>query len=190
LAEQGAAIWSERRAWEASVTDRFAELCGEIGEPGAVAMRYASAITSEDAERPREALARELAKQRGADLKFGVTRVGPHRDDLFLTLDGRELRVFGSGGQQRTAAIALRLLEAETLRERRGGPPVFLLDDPFAELDARRAGRIVQLLASAGFGQTVMAVPRAEAGDIPSGMPSLDRFTMTSGALRRAGTRV
>jgi hypothetical protein len=48
----------------------------------------------------------------------------------------------------------------------------------------------VQLLASAGFGQTVMAVPRAEAGDIPSGMPSLDRFTMTSGALRRAGTRV
>lgn len=190
LAEQGAAIWSERRAWVLSVIDRFAELCGEIGEAGAVALRYASAITSEDAERPREALTRELAKQRAADLRFGVTRVGPHRDDLSLTLDGRELRVFGSGGQQRTAAIALRLLEAETLRARRGGPPVFLLDDPFAELDARRAGRIVQLLARAGFGQTVMAVPRAEADDIPSGMPSLDRFTMTSGVLRRAGTRV
>ena len=59
------------------------------------------------------------------DIRFGLTRSGPHRDDLLISMRGgdgaaRELRVFGSAGQQRTAAIALRLLEAAQLQERRG----------------------------------------------------------------------
>ena len=61
-----------------------------------------------------------LADARVDDVRRGVSTVGPHRDDLTLTLNGRELRVFGSAGQQRTAAIALRMLEGETLRERLG----------------------------------------------------------------------
>jgi recombinational DNA repair ATPase RecF len=109
-------------------------------------------------------------------------RAGPHRDDLTLTLDGRELRAFGSAGQQRTAAIALRLLEGETLRERLGATPLLLLDDPFAELDVRRSARILELLAEQGLGQTLLTVPRAS--DIPPALTQLARWSISEGVVR------
>ena len=95
--------------------------------------------------------------------------------------DGRELRAFGSAGQQRTAAIALRLLEAETLRERLGAAPLFLLDDPFAELDARRSSRILELLAEQGMGQTLLTVPRES--DIPPALTTLARWRIAAGVV-------
>jgi hypothetical protein len=101
----------------------------------------------------RDALARALADKRAFDVRRGATHAGPHRDDLEIALGGRDLRVYGSGGQQRTAAIALRMLEAATLRDAIGGPPVFLLDDPFAELDARRAHRILGCSTRPGSGR-------------------------------------
>ena len=112
----------------------------------------------------------------------GSRTPGPHRDDLALTLDGRELRAFGSAGQQRTAAIALRLLEAETLRERLGAAPLFLLDDPFAELDVRRSARILELLADQGMGQTLLTVPRES--DIPPALTTLARWRIARGSSR------
>jgi len=188
LADHGALLWAERRAWVDRVRDRFGELCRAIGESGAVAVRYESSLQLEAGEDARAALTRALESQRTADTRQGLTRTGPHRDDLLITLAAddnvpRELRLFGSAGQQRTAAIALRLLEAETIRDRRGGSPLFLLDDPFAELDGRRAGRIVELLADSGLGQTVLAVPRE--GDIPSGMPQLERYRVAAGVVWR-----
>jgi DNA replication and repair protein RecF len=96
-----------------------------------------------------------------------------------MLLAARELRAFGSAGQQRTAAIALRTLEAETVRESRGASPVFLLDDPFAELDARRATRVLELLREIGFGQTILTVPRE--ADIPSELTFLTRVRVAGG---------
>ena len=193
LADYGATLWAERRAWVDERRDRFAELCLAIGEERVVAIRYVASVTLPDAESlspgaARDALARTLASQRSADVRFGLTRAGPHRDDLLITLAGsdgaqRDLRVFGSAGQQRTAAIALRLVESETLRDRRGGTPLFLLDDPFAELDLRRGERIVGLLGAGGLGQTMLAVPRES--DVPSGMPTLERFRVAAGAVQR-----
>jgi DNA replication and repair protein RecF len=110
-----------------------------------------------------------------------MTHAGPHRDDLELTLDGRDLRTFGSAGQQRTAAIALRLLEASTLRLASGAEPIVLLDDPFAELDHRRTARILTLLQAEGRGQTVLAVPRA--ADIPADLTRLERWRVTAGVI-------
>jgi DNA replication and repair protein RecF len=188
LAEHGATLWVEREAWVESVATRFAELAGAIGGD-TLTIRYASSAPPlESAEGPREGLTRLFAQQRLSDLRFGLTRSGPHRDDLLITIAGsdgtqRELRIFGSAGQQRTAAIALRLLEAATLHDRRGGAPLVLLDDPFAELDVPRTQRIVRLLSESGLGQTILAVPRES--DIPGGMPRLQRFRMSAGALRR-----
>jgi DNA replication and repair protein RecF len=144
-------------------------------------MRYASTLAA--ADDPRSALARALEEKRAYDLRRGLTHVGPHRDDLVVTLDGRDLRVFGSAGQQRTAAIALRMLEAATVTERRGLAPMFLLDDPFAELDARRSARILSLLERDGMqvGQTVLAVPRD--GDIPAELTRLERFRIDAGVV-------
>ena len=114
-------------------------------------------------------------------MRRGLTHAGPHRDDLALTLDGRELRAFGSAGQQRTAAIALRLLEAETLDQRLGAAPLFLLDDPFAELDVRRSARILELLAEQGMGQTLLTVPRES--DIPPALTGLARWRIAAGVV-------
>ena len=101
-----------------------------------------------------------------------------------LYLDGRDLRTFGSAGQQRSAAIALRMLEVITFKERTGRTPVFLLDDPFAELDIRRSSRILDMLttgeASAGQ-QIILAVPRAR--DIPRELTGLQRLSMSAGRI-------
>ncbi len=79
------------------------------------------------------------------DFEKGNTGIGPHRDDLELSLDGDGLRAFASQGQQRSAALALKLAELGILREETGEMPVLLLDDVFSELDA---GRRTCLLAN------------------------------------------
>jgi DNA replication and repair protein RecF len=182
LAEHGATLVRARAAWVASVAASVADLCAKIGETGTVEMTYASQFR--DAPDPAAAILSALAQSRPADLNRGITHVGPHRDDLRLLLDGQELRAFGSAGQQRTAAIALRIVEASTLSDKTGAAPLFLLDDPFAELDERRAHRILGVLRGHGIGQTLLAVPRPS--DIPPEMTQLERWSITSGVLRRA----
>ena len=183
LAEHGAVLWRERVLWSEQAAGRFAELCAAIGEHSPVSMRYATSLEAAATEvQPIvEALARALEQKRGLDMRRGITHAGPHRDDLALALDGRELRAFGSAGQQRTAAIALRLLEAETLHARLGAAPLFLLDDPFAELDARRSARILELLADQGMGQTLLTVPRES--DIPPALSGLARWRISAGVV-------
>ena len=127
-------------------------------------------------------LATTLAAQRAHDVRRGTTHTGPHRDEVQLLLDGRDLRSFGSNGQQRSAAIALRMLEARTLQTAFGAAPLLLLDDPFAELDADRSARILGLLGSHGLGQVALAVPRSE--DIPRALTGLQTVRVHHGTLR------
>jgi DNA replication and repair protein RecF len=187
LAEHGAVLWRERMAWTSQASPRFAAMCASIGEQSPVGMRYATTLepSSRETADVADAIARALAQKRGLDIRRGLTHAGPHRDDLTLTLDGRELRAFGSAGQQRTAAIALRLLEGETLRSRLGAAPVLLLDDPFAELDVRRSARILELLAEQGMGQTLLTVPRET--DIPPALTRLTRWSIAGGVVAADG---
>lgn len=183
LAEHGARLARARRLWVTQVAARFAERCAAIGERGQPEIRYVTTVDV-NAESPEGAIAQSLAAKRASDVRLGVTQSGPHRDDLALLLDGRELRMFGSAGQQRTAAIALRTLEAETLRDSSGAAPLFLLDDPFAELDDRRAARVLQLLTTVGggsIGQTVLAVPRE--AEIPPQLTGLSRRRIVAGRM-------
>ncbi len=179
LAEYGSAIACERRQWIEANQEEFSRLCVAIGEESATRMEYVSALDGRGDV--MAALARSLERNRSQDTRRGLTGSGPHRDDVAITLDGRDIRAFGSAGQQRTAATALRMLEAATLRATASREPVLLLDDPFAELDARRATRILDLLTNRGLGQTILAVPRE--ADIPSGLVSLERLRIRSGAI-------
>lgn len=160
LAEAGAAVAVARREWAATAETGWRDELARLGEPLAVGLRYRGDEALVDAA----AWPERLAAGRGRDLARGQTHVGPHRDDLVLTLDGRPLRSVGSTGQQRSAAIALRLLERETLATAQGVRPALLVDDVFAELDSARQARLAARLREHG-GQLVVTAPRVE--DLP-----------------------
>lgn len=188
LAEHGGVVAAARHAFVRDHAVRFTQLSAAIGERQTMQMKYAASgsacaedqLVSADAQ--AEGYRRAYQQQRTQELRRGITLVGPHRDDLPLLLGGRDLRTFGSAGQQRSAAIALRLLELSTLREAVGYPPLLLLDDPFAELDLRRSERVLSLLADAGASQLLLAVPRRE--DIPAAFTRLEQRSMSDGVLQ------
>ena len=179
LAEHGSALIETRARWVNDNAEEFSHLAERIGEMGNARMRYVSPFA--DSEARYDVLLAAFEEKRALDLRRGITHVGPHRDDLELTLDDKDLRLFGSAGQQRSAAIALKMLEAATLRDHAGAEPLLLLDDPFAELDIRRAGRILLMLEERGLGQTILVVPRE--ADVPPGLMRLDRLRIQRGAV-------
>jgi DNA replication and repair protein RecF len=146
LARHGIALMADRAAAVEAVADRFADRAAELGLDGdpAVAYRPRSRATDPDA------LATELADRHARDLERGFSGHGPHRDDLALTREGRELRAYGSQGQQRLALLALLLAEREAIAATREAPPVMLLDDVMSELDGDRRARLVGLLRRDG----------------------------------------
>lgn len=104
-------------------------------------LRYSpgSVLEGEEAEEPwRLAIEQQLHCQRAEEERLGSCRVGPHRDEIDLLLNGTVARRFGSSGQQRTLVLALKLAELELVGELCGHPPLLLLDDVLAELDPQR----------------------------------------------------
>ena len=186
LAEHGSVLIESRARWVRDSQSEYARVSEEIGEKGRAQIRYVCAFA--DSEARRDVLLAALEERRALDMRRGITSVGPHRDDLELTLDGRDLRPFGSAGQQRTAAIALRMLEAATLKGYAGAEPLLLLDDPFAELDIHRAAKILLMLERRGLGQTILAVPRE--ADIPPGLMQLDRLSVRDGVVTEMEVRM
>lgn len=96
---------------------------------------------------------KELKKHRDKDLKYKLTSVGPHRDDFSFVVDGIDIRKYGSQGQQRTAALSLKLSEIEIVKKITGHVPVLLLDDVLSELDNNRQN---YLLSTIGDIQTII----------------------------------
>jgi DNA replication and repair protein RecF len=109
-----------------------------------------------------------LAQSAARDLTRKATTVGPHRDDLTLFLAGHALREYGSTGQQRSAAIALKLIELETIARTAGSAPPLLLDDVFAELDSGRQERLAHRLFGGPAAQVFITAPRLD--ELPAGL--------------------
>lgn len=114
-----------------------------------------------------ESLLDALRGARARDRAAGFTSVGPHRDLLQLLLSGRDLKSYGSRGQQRSAALSFKLALLLWARERLGQDPVFLLDDPGSELDARRLGFLGEFISS-WAGQVLIACTDRESFPLPS----------------------
>lgn len=165
LAERGAVVVARRVAWVASASEPFTALLAELGErSGEAGLEYHG---GDDLADPEIWPAR-LSESRGRDLARRVTTVGPHRDDLVLRLGGRPLREYGSTGQHRSAAIALKLLELETIERATGTRPALLLDDVFAELDADRQERLARRLFADRPAQVFITSPRVD--ELPNGL--------------------
>lgn len=154
LVAAGTPIVVARAALVRRLAARFAEVgegIADAGEQNCFALAYRPSIRiadgeAEDPARVESAWREALEARRERDRAWGWTTVGPHRDDIVVRLAGRPLAKFGSQGEQRTAAIALRLLEAEILEADTGHRPILLLDDVFSELDASRAERLAERL--------------------------------------------
>jgi DNA replication and repair protein RecF len=139
VATLGAELVAARLEVLALLEPAFGVCSDEFGL-GAASLRY-------DGEPPtQEGLAATLDR----DLDRGVTSVGPHLDDVAIAAGGRELRSFGSQGEQRLALLALLLAEAETIVDRTGVPPLLLLDDVLSELDPGRRRILAARVRSAG----------------------------------------
>ena len=91
----------------------------------------------------QEDFVRIMKENREEDLRLGITSAGPHRDDLNLSLNRKNMKVYASQGQIRTAALSLKLAQMKALRQMSGEPPVLLLDDVMSELDKERRMRLV-----------------------------------------------
>jgi DNA replication and repair protein RecF len=158
LGQAGAEIVAAREWWVAGIAERFAAEFQCLGESGAATIAYRSG----DGLANVSAWQGALETARGQDRARGMTTVGPHRDELALEIGGKPLRDYGSTGQQRCAAIALKLMEMETLRAARGTEPALLLDDVFAELDRERQRRLVARLIGPEDRQVFLTAPRRD----------------------------
>jgi DNA replication and repair protein RecF len=146
----GAELQDARRAVLAELAPLFAERADELGLAGA-GLDYSGA----------EPTVEELERRLPRDLERGATSVGPHLDEVVLRAGDRDLRSFGSQGEQRLTVLALLLAEAELLQERRGFAPLLLLDDVLSELDPGRRERLAVRLEQ--LGQTVVTATTAAA---------------------------
>lgn len=91
--------------------------------------------------------AQALANARERDLRLCTTTVGPHRDDLAISINNKDVRIYGSQGQQRTVALSIKLAELDLFADLTGEKPILLLDDVLSELDSSRQERLLKIIA-------------------------------------------
>lgn len=149
LVQAGSEIMVRRAETVARLQPLAEELHAHLSGGEKLELSYLSAVCGREPVPDCEQAARQfraaLKARRHQELVYGATITGPHRDDLLLTLDSRAARDFASQGQQRTAALSLKLAELELARALRGEYPVLLLDDVMSELDAERRKQIILL---------------------------------------------
>ena len=150
LVENGAYLISRR--WDALLAlDELAhgvhgQLTGSVEQ---LRLRYMSSVEMDGPAATGEvgeAFRAQLQDMRRRDIAAGMTLVGPHRDDLLFLINGVDSGVYGSRGQQRTAALSLKLAEVKLMRRETGEQPVLLLDDVLSELDEHRRGFLMHTL--------------------------------------------
>lgn len=167
LVQAGARVVMERLRWVERWGEHYTRYFRRISGGEVGRFRYLPSFPVEGAvgeEQAAQSFHAALGATRHREARLGTTLVGPHRDDLALTVEEgdreRDLRDYGSGGQKRTAALAFRLVEAATIREARRREPLVLLDDVFAELDAGRCDRVLALMEEEESGQVILTAPK------------------------------
>ena len=147
MAEPAAVIIRERRKIVSLLSDIAEETYRRISDTDEVfRMAYHSSVKEENDI--AETVCRLLRENREDDIRMGFTSVGPHRDDLVLTLNKNQMKQFASQGQIRTAALSIKLSQMKILRDLSGEEPVLLLDDVMSELDRKRRACLIGEISS------------------------------------------
>jgi DNA replication and repair protein RecF len=176
LAARALELRAHRGAAVDLLSEPFVSRAEQLGCSGRLTLVYRPRSRAEDEE---EFLA-ELRERLPGDLERGFSGHGPHRDELAILRDGRELRVYGSQGEQRLALLALLLAERTVLAAEREQTPLMLLDDVMSELDSERRELLARELRSGG--QSVIAT--TDLAHVPGAAdPSVARLRISPGAI-------
>ncbi|MCL2112153.1 MAG: DNA replication/repair protein RecF [Clostridiales bacterium] len=176
FAEAACEVMKERAAWvlglseaasaaSALITDGVEEISAEYKPSLAGTMgEKTNCLSKIDDKALKSAICDVLTRGRERDIQLRSTEAGPHRDDFAVFAGGLDLRVYGSQGQQRTAALSLRLAERELIKKETGEDAILLLDDVMSELDRGRQDRLLE-----SFGDNQIFITSAEHGLFGSG---------------------
>jgi DNA replication and repair protein RecF len=176
LARHAVSLRDDRAAAVALVAEHFSTRATELGLHGEAQLEYRPRSQASDVAE----FVSELESRLDSELERGFGAHGPHRDELAFLRDGRELRTFGSQGEQRLALLALLLAERSVLARECGRTPLMLLDDVMSELDADRREQLASELATSG--QSVIAT--TDLSQIPGGsLPHVTRLRISPGAI-------
>ncbi len=183
LAQHGSELMAARMELCAALGPHVAKAYDAVAAGrGAAALAYRPCVESgPDRAALTQALAGALAAARPSEVDRGVTLVGPHRDDVTLTLGELPAKGYASHGESWSFALALRLAAYELLRAE-GVEPVLALDDVFAELDTGRRDRLAELVGGAAQLIVTCAVPE----DVPARLGGV-RYDVSEREVRRAG---
>ncbi len=176
LARHAIALREDRSSVSALIAAPFSQTASQLGLAGEPALEYRPRSHATD----EEEFVRELNERLESDLRRGFSTHGPHRDELLFLRDGRDLRSYGSQGEQRLALLALLLCERALLAAERGRAPLMLLDDVMSELDRERRELLITELSSAG--QSVIAT--TDLSHVPhAGKTSVARLLISTGTI-------
>lgn len=143
LAAAGGEIAAARREAIARLSETAAQTHASLtGGRETLCLRYLSQAA--EAADPAQALLARMRAARSEDLRRLTTTVGVHRDDILITIDGKEARTFASQGQQRSAVLALKLAQLDLAWKERGEAPILMLDDVMSELDPSRRRQLLE----------------------------------------------
>jgi DNA replication and repair protein RecF len=176
LARHALTLSAHRAEAVALLAEPFAHRAAALGCAGELVLEYRPRSRAVD----EQAFVAELRERLGHDLERGFSGHGPHRDELAIQREGRELRVYGSQGEQRLALLALLLAERAVLAEQRRRSPLMLLDDVMSELDAERRDLLAAELSAGG--QSLIAT--TDLAHVPGAADaSVTRLRISPGAI-------
>lgn len=163
LADVGAKIIKSRRGFVRELTpfaaDRHAFLSGS---KEALSLDY-DGVAGDNTDEIKAELLKGFERDRESDYRLRYTHTGPHKDDIIISVDGVDVRAYGSQGQQRTAALSMKLAEMQLLTKVIGTSPILLLDDVFSELDESRRKKLIAALD--GFQSIITTTDKTDFDD-------------------------
>jgi DNA replication and repair protein RecF len=188
LVAAGAEVMRARRDWVLAHTCSFSTCHERVTNGQAAELVYQPDVPLQGTDSLDDlcsAYRSTLDATSGQERRLRVTVAGPQRDDLSIRVregdDWLDLRRFGSGGQRRTAALALRIVESQTIRKARGRRPLVLMDDVFAELDPGRSERVLDLIEQEETGQVILTAPKES--DVRLRRDNLPRWSIRDGRI-------
>ncbi|MFZ8925654.1 MAG: DNA replication/repair protein RecF [Candidatus Nanopelagicales bacterium] len=183
LSRLGAEIITARRELTAALAPLASQAYQElVPASDTIGLRYRSVIDDVEAPDVTAALLSEIDRRRKEELDRGITLVGPHRDDVDVTLGPVPLKGYASHGESWSAALAMRLAAYDLLTAE-SGAPVLVLDDVFAELDVRRRAHLAERVAEA----PQVLITAAVADDVPAAMAGTWFDVVDGTVTRRSG---